>query len=179
MNSQANESVDLDASNSLSSTRIGPKTPNLNVKTHLGGNAAQSLPELHNNDQNRKIYEMALEYIRQSAESACPEALTELGQIYEIGGIKDAKTGRIRKLTKKSIQKAKEHYQEAADLGCELAKNYLGQISFNYDKNFYKAFNYFKEASQSGKCAKALYNLAICYELGVHDFYKMNQMDIS
>lgn len=53
---------------------------------------------------------MALEYIRQSAESGCPEALTELGHIYELGGIKDPKSNRLHKLTKKSIQKAKEHY---------------------------------------------------------------------
>ena len=53
---------------------------------------------------------MALEYIRQSAESGCPEALTELGHIYELGGIKDPKFNRLHKLTKKSIQKAKEHY---------------------------------------------------------------------
>ena len=38
---------------------------------------------------SRKKYEMAMEYIRRSAESSCPEALTELGHIHEMGGIRD------------------------------------------------------------------------------------------
>jgi TPR repeat protein len=59
---------------------------------------------------SRKMYAMALEYIHQSAESECAEALTELGHIYEIGGIKDSQTGKIHKLTKKSLSKAKEYY---------------------------------------------------------------------
>jgi TPR repeat protein len=99
-----------------------------------------------------------------------------LGHVYEMGGIKDPKSGRLHKLTKKSIQKARELYQEAADLGCELAKNYLGQIAFNYDKSFYRAVGYFKAASSSGKCAKALHNLAICFELGVHEYNEMHKV---
>lgn len=103
--------MEADIPNSAGSNRIqGSKSLQLNVKSTMGGHNAQSQPEIPNLDQNRKVFEMALEYIRQSAESGCPEAHTELGHIYELGGIKDPKSNRIHKLTKKSIQKAKEHY---------------------------------------------------------------------
>lgn len=69
MNSQINESMEADIPNSASSNRIsGTKTLQLNVKSTMGGHNAQSQPEIQNLDQSRKMFEMALEYIRQSAE---------------------------------------------------------------------------------------------------------------
>jgi hypothetical protein len=38
-----------------------------------------------------------------------------MGHIYEVGGIRDPKTGKLHKLTKKSLEKALELYKEAAD----------------------------------------------------------------
>ena len=60
--------------------------------------------------KEKKAYEMALEFIRKSAESDCPEALYQLGQIFELGGFKVASSERIIKLTKKSLEKAYEYY---------------------------------------------------------------------
>ena len=67
---------------------------------------------------------------------------------------------------KKSIDRARELYQEAADQDCELAQNFLGSLHFTHDKDFNKAVKYFKLASKSGKCARALNNLGLCYEMG-------------
>ena len=109
---------------------------------------------------------MALEYIRQSAESGYPEALTELGHVYETGGLADEKSGKFHKLTKISLEKAKELYLEASDRGCELAQNYLGSYFFNHEDNLKLAVKYFKLAAEKGTSGRALNNLAICYELG-------------
>ena len=70
------------------------------------------------------------------------EALTELGHMYEEGGINDKVTGKFHKLTKKSIDKAREHYKEASDQGCALAMNYLGMIAFCHDKDLKLAVQY-------------------------------------
>jgi hypothetical protein len=59
--------------------------------------------------------------------------------LYELGGIRDNKTGKLYKLAKKSIDNAREMYQEAADKSCILAQNYLGCLSYNHDKDFSKA----------------------------------------
>jgi len=116
--------------------------------------------------KSHKIFDQALEYIRQSAESECVDALTELGRVYELGGIRSEKTGKIYGGAKKNFDKAKELYQEAADKDCVLAQNYLGSFYWNHEKNFFKAFKYFKLASASGKCASALSNLGYCFEVG-------------
>ena len=42
-----------------------------------------------------------------------------------------------------------------------------------------KAIDFFRAASQSGKCAKALYNLGICYELGSQEFNERNGIQVS
>jgi len=43
------------------------------------------------------------------------EALAELGQVFETVGIRDPKTNKFHKLTKKNIEKARELYLEAAE----------------------------------------------------------------
>ena len=93
--------------------------------------------------KEKKAFEDAMEYIRRAAESDCPEALSDLGQIFEIGGIRNPKTDRVIKLIKKNHEKAIEYYKEAADKGCEQAQNYLGSFAFNHEKNIQKAYNYF------------------------------------
>lgn len=70
-----------------------------------------------------------------------------MGHIYEVGGIRDPKTGKLHKLTKKSLEKALELYKEAADQGCELALNQMGSIAYNMENDFNKAVKYFKLAS--------------------------------
>ena len=85
--------------------------------------ASKSSLGFHNDDdlKTKEQFELALEYIIKSAESGYVEALTEMGHVYELGGIRDPKSGKLFKLTKKSLEKAKELYQESADQGCELA----------------------------------------------------------
>ena len=113
---------------------------------------------------------MALEYIRQSAESGYPEALTELGHVYETGGLADEKSGKFHKLTKQNLEKAKELYVEAADRGCELAQNYLGSYYFNHEHNLKLAVKYFKLASEKDTTGRALNNLAICFQMGSQEY---------
>jgi len=41
------------------------------------------------NPRDKMVFEQALQYIKESAESGVTQALTDLGNIYELGGIKD------------------------------------------------------------------------------------------
>ena len=119
----------------------------MGAKSFMNSNQKASIDSLHSAGEvsSRKIFEIAMEYIHKSAESSCTEALTELGHINEMGGIRDPKTGKIQMLIKKkSISKAKELYLEAAEHGCELAQNYLGSLAFNHEKDFKKALMYFR-----------------------------------
>ena len=48
-----------------------------------------------------------------------------------------------------------------------MALNYLGAYSFNVEKSEETAVQYFRQAAASGKCARAVNNLALCFEKGV------------
>lgn len=96
--------------------------------------------------RDRQIYMHAHELLRSSASRQNYEALAELGHIYETGGIKDVRTGKLHKLTNVRIETARERYQAAADQNCQLAQNYLGALYFNHDKDFVNAVKYFKMA---------------------------------
>lgn len=120
--------------------------------------------------------EIAVEYLRNSAESEYPDAQAELGYIFETGGITDERTNKFIPLIKKNIEKARELYQASADQGCSNGLNYLGSLSFNLDKNFPAAVEYFKKATQSENCPRALNNLGICFEIGPKEY--CNQMNI-
>ena len=62
------------------------------------------------------------------------------------------------------LNKAHDLYQRAADLGDSLAKNYLGSFYFNHSKEYEKAVNLFRQASD---CARAQNNLGLCFEQGL------------
>ena len=99
-----------------------------------------------------------------------------MGHIYETGGIRDFRTGKIHKLTNVRIEKARELFKEAADQDCRLAQNYLGCLFFNHDKDFMSAIKHFKQAAQGGKCAQAFNNLGICYEVGLEEYNLTNNI---
>jgi len=47
--------------------------------------------------------------------------------------------------------------------------NFLGAHAYNINNNGNEAVSYFRKAAASGKCARALNNLALCFENGVGD----------
>ena len=110
---------------------------------------------------------IALKLFKQAAQAGLPEAVTCLGHIYEIGGYECEKTGRFYSLTKRNLEKAIPLYEQAAGHGDELAMNFLGAYFFNVKDNAVEAVRYFRQASTSGNCARALNNLALCFEHGV------------
>eukprot|EP00347_Sterkiella_histriomuscorum_P001396 403372196 len=110
----------------------------------------------------------AFELYQSSALENQKEAMREVGFIYEKGGmIEGEKPGKFILLVDKDSKKALEYYQKAANLGDELAMNFIGSYYFNHTKDFDKAFKYFRQACQSGKCERAFNNLAHCFEQGV------------
>ena len=90
-----------------------------------------------------------------------------LGHIYETGGWEDDKTGKFYPLVKKNLEIALPLYTKAAELGDELALNFQGAHLFNVSKNEGAAVEMFKKATSSGKCARALNNLGLCFEFGI------------
>jgi hypothetical protein len=54
-------------------------------------------------------------------------------------------------------------YTKAAESDDELALNFLGAYQFNVSKNESAAAEMFKKATSSGKCARALNNLGLCF----------------
>ena len=71
--------------------------------------------------------------------------MRELGQVYERGGVQTG--GQFVKIGEVDLDKAQELYQRAADLGDSLAKNYLGSFFFNHSKEYEKAVNLFRQAT--------------------------------
>lgn len=67
---------------------------------------------------------------------------------------------------KPNLQKALACYRTAAAQNNEAALNYLGAHCFNVERNEVDAVSYFRQAAASGKCARAINNLALCFENG-------------
>ena len=106
---------------------------------------------------------------KQAAEGNLPEAITQLGHIYETGGYEEHKTGVFYPLIKKNIDKAMALYAKSASLGDEQALNFLGAYQFNHQNLLDQGVAKFRKAAQSGNCARALNNLALCFEKGYGD----------
>ena len=60
-------------------------------------------------------------------------------------------------------------YKLAASQGDEQALNFLGAYAYNVLHNETEAVDCFRKAASSGNCARALNNLALCFENGVGD----------
>ena len=87
----------------------------------------------------------AVGLLESAAGGECREAMRELGQVYERGGVQTG--GQFVKTGEVDLDKAQELYQRAADLGDSLAKNYLGSFYFNHSKEYEKAVNLFRQAT--------------------------------
>ena len=84
----------------------------LSAKISNSGNLGASLSQ-----SGRPAFKVALEYFEKAskAENPAPEALTILGTVYETGGLKCERSGRLHPLIKNvSIENAKKLYQDAA-----------------------------------------------------------------
>lgn len=84
----------------------------------------------------------ALSLLEYSAANDCREGMRELGYIYEKGGLYE--NDRLIKLVEIDLNKAQRLYQRAAELGDNLAQNYLGSFYFNHTKEYEKAVNLFR-----------------------------------
>ncbi|CDW82127.1 sel1 domain protein repeat-containing protein [Stylonychia lemnae] len=112
----------------------------------------------------------SFELLQSAAQENQKEALRELGFIYEKGGLIEGQNpGKFILLVDIDIKKALDYYQKSAKYGDELAMNYLGSYYFNHSQDYDKAVQFFRQASESGKCERALNNLAICFEQGIGD----------
>ena len=60
-----------------------------------------------------------MKLFKQATESELPEALTQMGHIYETGGYEDEKTGYFFPLVKRNLEKALSLYSRAATQGDE------------------------------------------------------------
>lgn len=87
-----------------------------------------SISESMNIADNHKI---ALRLFKQAAQAGMPEAITQLGHIYETGGYEDEKTGLFYPLVKRNREMAQTYYIKAASHGDEGGMNFLGAIQFN------------------------------------------------
>lgn len=87
----------------------------------------------------------AVGLLESAAGGECREAMRELGQVYERGGVQTG--GQFVKIGEVDLDKAQELYLRAADLGDSLAKNYLGSFFFNHSKEYEKAVNLFRQAT--------------------------------
>lgn len=76
-------------------------------------------------------HKIALRLFKQAAHSNHPEAITQLGHIFETGGYEDEKTGLFYRLVNKNAEKAQTYYVKAASLGDEGGMNFLGAYQFN------------------------------------------------
>ena len=76
-------------------------------------------------------HKIALRLFKQAAAAGLPEAVTQLGHIYEIGGYEDEKTGLFYPLVRKNMETAQNFYIKAATLGDENGMNLLGAYQFN------------------------------------------------
>lgn len=61
--------------------------------------------------ENQKV---ALHLFKQAAMSGLPDAMAQMGQIYEAGGYEDEKTCRFFPLVKRSLEKALPLFEKAA-----------------------------------------------------------------
>ena len=117
-------------------------------------------------------HKIALRLFKQAAAAGLPDAVTQLGHIYETGGYEDEKTGLFYALVRKNREKAQSLYIRAASQGDEGGLNFLGVHQFN-EKNGPASTDQgaalFRKAAASGNCPRALNNLAICFENGYAD----------
>ena len=112
-------------------------------------------------------HKIALRLFKQAAAAGLPEAVTQLGHIYETGGYEDEKTGLFYPLVKKNKEKALTLYTRGAALGEEGSMNFLGVLQFNSQStNREQSVALIRKAAESGNNARALNNLSICFEHG-------------
>lgn len=134
-------------------------------------------------NEGRPDPEQAYTLLQQAADQNSKEALRDQGYIYEKGGmlIGSGASQEFYRLGDVDLDKALICYQQAAQMGDPLALNYLGSFYFNHTKDFPKAVKAFREAADKSdlptslllngagadkKCARALNNLAQCFEMG-------------
>lgn len=71
-------------------------------------------------------HKIALRLFKQAAATCLPEAITQLGHIYETGGFEDEKSGLFYPLVRKNKEKAQSYYIKSASMGDEGGINFLG-----------------------------------------------------
>ena len=71
-------------------------------------------------------HKIALRLFKQAAHAGFPEAITQLGHIYETGGYEDDQTGLFYPLVRKNWETAQKYYMQAAHLGDEGGMNFYG-----------------------------------------------------
>ena len=98
---------------------------------------------------------VAVKYMKKAADGNHPAALFNLGFYYELG----AYVG-------KDLKKARECYMRAAAAGDEDAELRLGILDIKAHKAE-EGFKLFKTRAEERKDCCALYNMAVCYELGL------------
>jgi TPR repeat protein len=106
---------------------------------------------------------------KKAADAGLPEAVAQLGQIYESGGYEDEKTGRFFPLVRRNQEKALQLFKKAAEKGNENAINFLGAYFFNVTKEVQRGVDCFRRAAKTENCARSLNNIAICFEKGYGD----------
>lgn len=97
----------------------------------------------------------ALKFMKKAAQGNHPAALFNMGFYYELGAY-----------VKKDLKKARDCYMRAADGGDEDAAVRLGILEIK-NRNAEEGFAVFKSRAEEHKDRCALYNMAVCYELGL------------
>jgi TPR repeat protein len=120
-------------------------------------------------DSGKPNAKKAFELIKEAANDNCCEAMRDLGNIYEKGGLLEGPEGNFVRVTGIDLDASLDLYKKASALGDPLALNYLGSFYFNHTKEFDKAIKLFREACATGTCARALNNLGLCFEQGISD----------
>jgi TPR repeat protein len=118
---------------------------------------------VHDSDNSK----MALHLFKQASDQGLPDAMAQLGHIYEIGGYEDEKSGKFYPLVKSNIEEAITLYKNASASDNEHALNFLGAHAFNNEKNMDLAVENFRKASESERCGRSLNNLGMCFEIGI------------
>ena len=86
--------------------------------------------------------QLARELLEKSVAGGCPEGMREIGQMYERGGLFNGQKIFIQ-CCEPDINKAYDHYKQAAFNGDNLGKNFLGSYYFKYQKDYAKAVSLF------------------------------------